>query len=186
MHGVTKLAIRYQTRDPIPRHHIGHSRVRSPWPVRSGQGRGLLCAHGSCIVRPVELGHKGARSADRAACSSPVGHGSRGWSRARQSAEQPCAHAASASMATAAEPPPLRRRAAGTCCCVCVRAPQSTAVLHKRQSRHWQLRDACYFDSDVVTSKQLAESFPTVPYSPSNALRESPFTSHPLVPCDPP
>ena len=119
---VTKLAIRYQTRDPIPRHHI--AAYRSPWPVRSGQGRGLLCAHGSCIVRPVELGHKGARSADRAACSSPVGHGSRGWSRARQSAEQPCAHAASASMATAAASPPCRRRAAA-CVCVRRRAQQS-------------------------------------------------------------
>ena len=92
--------------------------------MRSGQGRGLLCAHGSCIVRPVELGHKGARSADRAACSSPVGHGSRGWSRARQSAEQPCAHAASASMATAAASPPCRRRAAA-CVCVHRRAQQS-------------------------------------------------------------
>ena len=27
----------------------------------------------------------------------------------------------------------------------------------------------CYFDSDPVTSKQLAESFPTVPDSPSNS-----------------
>jgi hypothetical protein len=80
--------------------------------VRSGQGRGPLCAHGSCVVRPVKLGHEGlARQTELTNTELPFlhlwAHGSRGWSRARQSAEQPCAHASSASMW---RPPPLRRR----------------------------------------------------------------------------
>ena len=40
---VAKLVIRYQTRDPITRHHI--AAYRSPWPVRS-VGRVVACSVG--------------------------------------------------------------------------------------------------------------------------------------------